>query len=232
MNEVYSKIIDNSLDSLDKLSIWIFTSFIIALLSILSDKEEISFGPFSIQKKYAGIIIYIMLFSLAFTMFKLLNTFADAYRGLIWLNLSKDEFMRDVNLKIQNHTWVFNPFSKTNNQFSFIIDNIGFPMLIIIWWIGNAIAHLLTQRSSNKIFSAMGLCFAGLYLLLGLGCLLIIQGYMQTIVCLGNPSSCYDLAKQIAPFIGIGIGGLSFFLIVTIGLKKQKKQAQQLTLNL
>ena len=219
MEELLLKIIENTLDSLDKLTIWLFSSFIVVLISLFSSKDELSFGAFTIKKKYAGAILYLMLCGLTFDVFKLLNNLSDTYDRLLWQSLNSEtpqkaiEAVEKAKLILHTHTWVFNPFAQTGSLFSGIVDNIGYPMLITIWWFGNALAQS-TLSTHNILLRLFGLICAGLYLLLGLGCMLQIGQLTNDV--------CNSQIKNITPFIGIFAGGGLFFIITFLTHKLQR----------
>lgn len=227
MEEQLLGIIKDSLDSLDKLTIWLFTSFIVILISLFSSKDELSFGAFEINKKYAGAILYLMLCGLTFNVFKLLNNLSDAYDRLLWQSLNSEtpqkalESIEKAKLIFHTHTWIFNPFAQTGSFFSGLVDNIGYPMLITIWWFGNALAQS-TLTNHNILLRLFGLLCAGLYLLLGLGCMVQI-GQLTAKVCDSQ-------LKMITPFIGILVGGALFFVITFLARRRQRDKTTNIVL--
>lgn len=200
MENILIDILKKSLDSLDKYTIWIFATLIAISLSLLQREDKFKVGTLEIEKRSGGILLYLLLCSLNYLVLKQLQNIEHIYNQL--------KTSKKLLLTLQLHPWIFNPFSKTSGVIGNITDHIGYPFLIIIWWIGFALAQRLIQYSDNKI-KLISVIFFVIYLLLGLLSLMIVLNLIGQI----EPNS----PKIIIQYFGIGIGLLLFTIIMKRG---------------
>lgn len=202
MDDNYLKYIENSLEQLNKVTSWIFVTLIVMILSN-SKSDEYEFGSIKIKKGQSPLIFYIILCGLNFQILKLLQILSSSFYHL--------QNKPDAIQNIQFDTWLFNPFSRTTGVIGLITDNIGLPLLIILWWLGFALVNKEISISKyNRKLSILIMVLFCLYLLFGLFSLLLIQDLLLKIG--GNTD------KLVSQLIGIFFGGLIFYLIE----KKQK----------
>lgn len=197
MDERYLKYIENSLTQLDKATTWIFLTLMVIILTN-SKSEEYEFGSIKIKKGQSGLVFYIILCGLNFHILKLLQLLSSSFA----LIKNKAAAMKDI----QSSTWIFNPFSRTTGLMGIITDNIGLPLLIILWWLGFALVNkeISISKYNSKLSTFIMILFC-LYLLFGLFSLLLIQDLLLT---MGS-----NRDKLISQLAGIIIGGFIFYLI-------------------
>ena len=193
----YFEFIKNSLDQLDKVTIWIF---LLLMALVLSDtkSDEFEIGSIKLKKNNSGVVFYIILCALNFQVLKLLQLLSNQYDTI------KDKKVAVI--IIQNHTWFLNPFSRTSGAIGIITDYIGFPLLIVMWWIGFALANSQIMHIPRSKSSLILIPFLFLfYLLFGVFSLMIIANLLITIG--GNKD------KILCEIFGVVIGIFFFFLI-------------------
>lgn len=205
------------MDSLESATIWIFVTLLIVVLASFRKNDDLEFVSFKIPRKYAGPILYSMMIGLNFQVLKLFHNVNSIVQELK-LNYSKETFIAGKTL-INSHPWVFNPFSEFSTETSILFDNLGYALLIVLWWLGNAAAYKLMFRESKTI-KLIGIGLASIYLILGLSSMWIIQ--TTTVVVTESP------LKVIMPLIGIGLGALVFSgLMYPLRKELRKKEEQE-----
>jgi hypothetical protein len=197
MEERYLKYIENALGQLDKATSWIFLTLMVIILS--SNKtDDYEFGDIKIKKGQSALVLYLILCGLNFQVLKYLQVLSSSFSFI------KDKSIAIAN--IQYDTWVFNPFSRTTGIVGLFTDNIGLPILIILWWLGFALANKeISKTKQSKAASTIILLLFCLYLLFGLLSLIIIQDLLLRI---GNNTD-----KLISQFIGIIVGVFVFYFV-------------------
>ncbi|TYA66008.1 hypothetical protein [Seonamhaeicola marinus] len=188
-----------NLNSLDSATTWIFVTLLIVVLASFGSDEKLEFASFKIDRKYAGPIIYGMLVGLNFQVLKLLHN-VNSILIEIKSGFGAETFEL-ARIMLNKHPWIFNPFSEFESITSLIFDNLGYALLIVIWWMGNAIAYKLMFKQGRKI-KLVGTGLAGLYLVFGLSSMAMIQAISEKVT--------YSSLKLITPFVGIVIGAVLF----------------------
>ncbi|GAA0877319.1 hypothetical protein GCM10009119_02870 [Algoriphagus jejuensis] len=202
-----------NIDALDKATTWIFVTLLIVVLASFRPDDKLEFASFKIDKKNAGPLIYGMLVGLNFQVVKLLHNINSI---IIEIKNNFDaEAFDAAKITLNKHPWIFNPFAEYNTITSLVFDNLGYAFLIIIWWLGNAIAYKMMFKQNNKI-RLIGMGLAGLYLFFGLSSMILIQNITSLVTD--------DPLKIITPFIGIILGGI-IFSILSYPLRKELKKA-------
>lgn len=226
MEEVFIKNIENTLDSLDKTSLWIFFSIIVTLISTSAKDPKIKIGDFEVDRKYSGLAIYLILCGLNFYTLKLLNNFYSQYFEL--QNFEFKDFkdatdtMGTFYSLVRGHNWLFNPFSETLN--SGILDNLGIALNIILWWLGYSLAVRETTRNLSNDKSSLEkdktrqekikIYFYNVSILILSIIFLVLGNNSLKLITILSENICNDFnSKKIYANLGIIIG-MGIFLIV------------------
>lgn len=196
MEEQYIKLLNKSLDSCDKATMWIFITLIGLLVTSFQKGDTIEVIKLKISKSHSGSLLYVVLIGLNFQVIKILQNISHI--------TSQIKLTEENRLIYEIHPWVFNPFSKTSGTLSYFTDHIGFSILIILWWLGFAIAQKLLLSGTYKIKNFGRILFI-IYLFLGVLSLLLIQ---DIFFLLG-----VDYIKIVYELVGIGLGTLIFYII-------------------
>ena len=195
MEQEIVKGIENTLTQLDKSTTWIFITLMVVLFSSFQESDEFEIGKFKIKKTNSSLIFYLILCALNFQILKYLQNLSSL--------IELAEFNEILKLKIQTHTWILNPFASSNGTLSYLLDYIGLPMLIIMWWTGFAIANKESIETKNKSTRRLIIFLFFTYLVLGLLSLILIQSILFSFDNFG--------IKLLTELSGVLIGLIFFF---------------------
>lgn len=238
MEETIIKNIEATLDSLEKVSVWIFLAILISLVSTSASDNKIKIGDFEIDRRYSGISIFILLCALNFYSLKLYNNLYSQYYDLQYINYdsinAKTETLNKMLSVLRGHNWIFNPFSETKTLNSKLLDNLGIALNIVLWWLGYLLGVRETTREGNNavptntltpkkdkvsvinkyVYKASILTLSFIYLLLGIFTLKAIIVLSKLI--------CNDfLYKWSYAILGITIGLTAFLIVNGKGLSQK-----------
>lgn len=155
-----------NLDSLEKVTVWIFITLIVLFFANLKDEDELEIAGIKIDRKYSGVLLYAVLCCLNFQVLHLLQNVSYI------LDTIKSKEIAMIALKL--HPWIFNPFSETENIVGYFTDNLGFPILLFLWWFGFSIAQNLFLQNKKGI-NVIGFTLFGLFLIFGIVSLILIS---------------------------------------------------------
>lgn len=208
MIDTIEKKMETVLDDLSKTSIWVFSSLVIIVITVVSnesttDISNLSLGEvfkifgFEVKKKYSGIIMFSILLGLNFYMLKLFVHLHSIYKRE-YANPQMKQDMMDV---LKTHSWVFNPFAQTSNSFwAKALDISGYPLLNLMWWLGFSLAFKLTFESGGFY---VGICIA---LAIAYSILGIISGFViNEIVVNVAPNTTRLILANAAILLGIAL---------------------------
>ena len=196
MDSKYIDLIKDNLGALDKATIWIFVILIVLCISLFSEKPDIEIDKIKIKKEFSGLILYATLCCINFQILHSLQNLNYLYHKLAL----KDEAIAILN----SHVWLFNPFMKSSEPLNLITDYIGLPLLIVMWWIGFALAQKgVSETYKNQKKIAVLLFF--IYIIEGLSSIFILQ-QMQLEV--NN-----DQYRTISNLIGMLVGLILFNIL-------------------
>lgn len=195
MEQEIIKGIENTLTQLDKSTTWIFITLMVVLFSSFQETDEFEIGKFKIKKANSSLIFYIILCALNFQILKYLQNLSSLIESI--------EITEVLKLKIQTHTWIFNPFASSNGTLSYLLDYIGLPMLIIMWWIGFTLANKESVQTVNKSARRLIIFLFFTYLVFGLLSLILIQSILASFDNFG--------IKLLTELVGV-LFGLIFFV--------------------
>ena len=197
MDKDIIKFIEHSLTSLDKATTWIFLTLMAILLSG-NNSEEYEFGGIKIKKGHSALVFYMVLCALNFQVLKLMQLLSSNFSAV------KD---RAVAIQtIQNDTWLFNPFTRTNSFIGNVTDNLGLPLLILMWWLGFALANReISHLRGRKKNSVLILVLFFVYLFEGLLSLIVLE---DLLIRIGG-----NVDKMIWQFGGVAMGITLFFMM-------------------
>lgn len=194
MEQEIIKGIENTLTELEKSTTWIFITLMVVLFSSFQETDEFEIGKFKIKKANSSLIFYIILCALNFQVLKYLQNLTSL--------IESTKISEVLKLKIQTHTWIFNPYANSNGTLSYLLDYTGLPMLIIMWWIGFTIANKETIETKSKSGRRLIIFLFFTYLVLGLLSLILIQSILASFDKFG--------IRLITEFVGVNIGLLFF----------------------
>ena len=138
--------------------------------------------------------------------------------GDILQNITDENFIAALT-KLSTHRWAANPFAYFNGGLpSRIHSSLGFGVLIVVWWIGNASLYALSDNAMTPI----GLVLQGVFLVIGLGSMQAVQRVLpivlQRLEALA-PALALEVRATVpyrAAFslLGIGLGALVAYAII------------------
>jgi hypothetical protein len=194
-----------NMDALDSATTWIFITLLIIVLSSFGSSDKLEFASIKIKKKYGGLLVYGMMVGLNFQVLKLLHNISS---------LISQVPNCDAKIVLNTHPGIFNPFAEFGSESSLLFDHLGYALMIVIWWIGNAVAFKMLHREELKI-RCIGFVLAGIYVLLGFASMMLI-GEICYIIC-ENSSLKYEMAV-----VGIIVGGLIVLFMAYLSWKRAK----------
>lgn len=197
MDEQILPAIEATLDALDKATSWAFVALLATAISGFQRDKKIKIGGFEIEGKYAGNVTFAILCSINFITLRLLQ-------NLIFLFDVAGTKAEQAKFLINIHPWVFNPFAETSGFLSYITDNLGIALLLLLWWLGFHTGFYLHRDSKQAWVSNL---LSTIYLVLGLTSMVLIMLFMAKV------NSETIIIKQILLFVAIPIGafGLRVF---------------------
>ena len=172
MEDQYLSIISSTLDKLDKATSWALVALVAAALSSLQRQKRINIAGFEIDKEYAGGVMFVILCGLNFQSMRLLQNLRYLY--------DQTSLQAEATLLVRTHPWFFNPFSETTGLFSQIADNIGFALLLLLWWLGFHTGFFLLRGMGGR-WNIIGIALSQVYLILGLISIALISPLMREI---------------------------------------------------
>ena len=164
-DKILLDLLKKNLDSLERATLWVFLTLLIIFFSNIRKESEFEIANIKIDKKHSGIVLYGLLCCLNFQVLHLVQNVSYI------LGCVSNKSLACLVLKL--HPWIFNPFSETENITGHISNNLGFLLLLILWWFGFSIAEGLFVKKSSKI-EVVGTIMFGIYLVLGTLCLIHI----------------------------------------------------------
>jgi hypothetical protein len=199
MDDQILSAISATLDALDKATSWAFIALLATAISGFQRDKKIKIGGLEIDSKYASNVTFAILCGINFITIRLLQ-------NLIFLFDVAGSKTEQAKFLINIHPWVFNPFAETSGFLSYITDNLGLALLLLLWWLGFHTGFFL-HRGANKAW--IGNLLSILYLILGLTSMVLIMLFMAKV------NSDTFLIKQILLFVAIPIGafGLRAFFM-------------------
>lgn len=197
MDEQILPAVSATLDALDKATSWAFVALLATAISGFQRDKKIKIGGFEIEGKYASNVTFAILCSINFVTLRLLQ-------NLFFLFDVAGTKAEQAKFLINIHPWIFNPFAETSSFLSYVTDNLGLALLLLLWWLGFHTGFFLHRDTKHAWVSIL---LSVIYLVLGLTSMVLIMLFMikvngQTIII-----------KQVLLFIFIPIGafGLRVF---------------------
>ena len=185
-----------TLNSLESVVTWGFIALLAAAISGIQNEQKIKLGSFELEKQYAGVAILVALCGLEFQAMRLFQNLAYVLSQVV----ANSE---QAKLALRTHPWFFNPFSENSGFISAFTDNLGFALLLILWWFGFHTSFFML-RGASLTARRIGIVLSLLYLLFGL-----VSTYMiSTLIAQVNVET--SLLKQIMLYSAIPIGAFGF----------------------
>lgn len=190
--------LSSTLDALEKTISWAFLALVATILSAMQTKDKIiKLGTFDISREYAGGAMFATLCILCFQAIRLFQNLAYS------LDLTGN--MEQATFVLRTHTWIFNPFSETSGYFSFLTNNLGLALLLLLWWLGFHTGFYLL-RGTNKTWKGIGTTLSIIYLIFGLVNLYLIIILINRI----NVQTSFIKVNLLLGAIPIGAIGVGF----------------------
>lgn len=129
-----------------------------------------------------------------------------------------DAHLAEALATLGTSAWPYNPFAYFGDSgLSLLHSSFGYGMLIVIWWIGFIALSLLTEYPTHKIAERLVMVA---FLLVGLASMSAIQiVFFEVMRRVGENAAIFPIdvqanliARTTLTFVGIGIGGLLFYL--------------------
>ena len=199
--------------ALKEASSFVFVTLLVTALSGIQKETKIKIGSFEITKEYAGVVLFATLCALVFHFFKLFNNLASLRSQLPVSRIEEADFI------IRANPWIFNPFSETDTPLNFLSDNLGFGLLLTIWWLGFHTGLFYSERS-GRIWVLVGRLLAMVYLTFGLITMIIISQLISEI-------NTQFLFKHILMLVFVPVGALG---IRRAYIRKQREDSDEPTL--
>lgn len=174
MDEKIIELITTNLDSIKEITSFAILTTIAIAISKLEKDEKIEIGDIEIPKNYAGAILFATLCCLIFQLFRLFNSLIYLRTKISGASLNTADFV------IRSNPWIFNPFAETDTSLSLLSDNLGFGLLLIIWWLGFHTSSSLLE-SSSRIWLLTGRLLSLVYLTFGLVTMILISQLISEI---------------------------------------------------
>ena len=130
MDDKVIGMITTTMASLKESTSFAMLTLIAITVSKAQKEDKVKVSSIELAKEYAGLALFTTLCILIFQTLRLFN-------NLFFLRnqLTKDG-LEIANFLIRSNPWIFNPFAETKTSLSFLSDNLGFGILLIIWWLG------------------------------------------------------------------------------------------------
>jgi hypothetical protein len=186
--------ISATLAALDKATSWAFVALLATAISGLQQDKKIKIGGFEIDGKYASNVTFAILCGINFITLRLLQ-------NLVFFFDVAGSKTEQAKFLINSNPWVFNPFAETSGFLSYVTDNLGLALLLLLWWLGFHTGFFL-HRGAKQVWISNILSI--IYLLLGLTSMVLIMMFMAKV------NSGTAIIKIALLFIAIpfGAGGL------------------------
>lgn len=197
MDEQILPAISATLDALDKATSWAFVALLATAVSGFQRDKKIKIGGLEIDGKYASNVTFAILCSINFITLRLLQ-------NLVFLFDVAGMKMEQAKFLINTHPWFFNPFAETSGFLSYVTDNLGLALLLLLWWLGFHTGFFLPRNTKQTWVNNL---LSMIYLVLGLTSMVFIMVFMAKV------NSETIIIKQILLFVAIPIGafGLRVF---------------------
>jgi hypothetical protein len=197
MDEQILPAISATLDALDKATLWAFVALLATAISGFQRDKKIKIGGFEIDSKYASNVTFAILCSINFVTLRLLQNLVFLF-DVAGTKAEQAKFLTNI------HPWVFNPFAETSGFLSYVTDNLGLALLLLLWWFGFHTGFFLHRNTKQAWISNL---LSIIYLLLGLTSMVLIMAFMAKV------NSETVIIKEILLFVAIPIGafGLRVF---------------------
>ena len=182
--------ISATLDSLDKTTSWAFVALLATAISGFQRDKKINIGGLEIDSKHASNVTFAILCGINFITLRLLQ-------NLVFLFDVVGSKMEQARFLVNAHPWAFNPFSETSGFLSYITDNLGLALLLLLWWLGFHTGFFLHRGTKQAWISNL---LSVIYLVLGLTSMVLIMLLMAKV------NSETIIIKQILLFVAIPIG--------------------------
>jgi hypothetical protein len=204
--------IGKHLDLLEKLTTW-------ALL------VSLAIGWAGLQKKDISALGMTFSRKEAFAAASALYLFANMIIVILFLRLGDlllmidDKGFAQAVTKLSSHTWIMNPyayFGSTASARSYSYEGLG--ILIVLWWVCHASLSTLADGSQTRRQTIL----VGGFLLIGLGAMQSANRVFGIVLDRGSSILPPQVSaammstipeRTVATFLGIGIGGLLFFIV-------------------
>lgn len=190
------------MDALSGITGFCLTFLAATAFSELQGTEKIQVLGLEIRTRVATIVLFGILCGLIFNLVRLLSILS-----YLISQLDASQNMEKAILILHTHRWVFNPFAQTSGSFTFLIDNFGFALLLVVWWLGFHIAYLVLKHSNSSSLIAVWTLFL-FYLLFGLIAMIFIMFLIKQI----NPETMLIKFSLLVLFIPIGAFGIGKIL--------------------
>ncbi len=198
--------ISATLDALDKATLWAFVALLATAVSGFQQDKKIKIGGFEIDSKYASNVTFAILCGISFVTLRLLQ-------NLVFFFNMADSKTEQAKFLVNAHPWVFNPFAETSGVLSYVTDNLGLALLLLLWWLGFHTGFYL-HRGTKQVW--IGNLLSVIYVVLGLTSMVLIMLFMSKV----NRETF--LIKQILLFVAMPIG--AFGLRVFFRTKSMEKK--------
>jgi hypothetical protein len=147
LQDISLKQIERILDSLGSTTNWIIGSLVVIAFSSSSiENGKIEMFGFKVPEKEAGLAMFTFVFGLNFYILKLSRSLKFLYLQL------GDNNIGQIKETMQKHFWICNPFSKTGTTPT-LIDSIGYPIFILLWWLGFSLGFKLSTPFNSSTLS-------------------------------------------------------------------------------
>lgn len=192
MDDKILRMISANMTSLKEVTSFAIVTMVAIAISKAQKEDKVKIGSLEIVKDYAGVILFATLCSLIFQTLRLFNNLIFLRTQVSSANLDKADFI------IRANTWIFNPFAQTDTPLSFLTDNLGFSLLLIIWWLGFHTGFSLLE-SSTRLWILIGRLLSLIYLLFGLIIMILISQLIFEV-------NAQIFIKHLVMFLSIPIG--------------------------
>nr|WP_281721321.1 hypothetical protein [Nitrosomonas nitrosa] len=203
MDDTVLSSISSILDKLDGVTSLALVVLVAVMLATVQKDEKIKIASVEVAKEYAGVSLFALLCGLIFHGLRLLQNLNALFAQI---SSSTSAFDQAI-ISIRYHSWFFNPFAETSGNISFLTDNIGYSLLLLLWWLGFHTGFFLL-RDTTRTWRVIGIAFFFTYLIFGLLSMMQIASLIEIV----NDDT--KIAKQIILLFMIPVGSLGVRLLM------------------
>lgn len=184
------------MDALSEITGFSLVFLVATVFSGFQSSEKIEILGFEVRTRVATIVLFGILCGLIFNLTRLLLIISH-----LLSQLDGSQNRGQAIIILQTHSWVFNPFAQTSGTWSFLLDNLGLALLLLIWWLGFHTGYFLLKGTNLSLSTSVSSWILSLfYLVFGLNAMIIIMNLVKEI----NPETVW--IKFCCLFLSIPIG--------------------------